>query len=57
LAVWLWVYGKDMAVPPLDAVNHPLKVYPALVGVPGDAAIEPPVVVEPLDIALPPCES
>jgi len=46
-----------MAVPPLDAVNHPLKVYPALVGVPGDAAIEPPVVVEPLDIALPPCES
>ena len=46
-----------MALPPLEAVNHPLKVYPDRVGVPGDEAIDPPVVVEPSVIALPPCES
>jgi len=34
-----------------------MNVYPARVGVPGDSAIEPPVVVEPLLIAEPPCES
>jgi len=32
-------------------------VYPVRVGLPGEAAIEPPVVVDPFEIALPPCES
>jgi len=45
-----------MALPPLEAANHPLKEYPARVGVPGDEAIDPPVVVEPSEIALPLCE-
>ena len=56
-AVWLWVYGKEIALPPLDAANQPEKVYPLRVGVPGDALIDPPVVVAPLEIALPPWES
>ena len=46
-----------IADPPLDAANQLMNVYPARVGVPGDSAIEPPVVVEPLLIAEPPCES
>ena len=57
LAVWLCVYGKVIALPPLEAANQPEKVYPVRVGVPGDAPIDPPVVVEPLEIALPPWES
>jgi len=51
------VYGKVIADPPLDAANQLLNVYPARVGVPGDDSICPPVVVEPLLIAEPPCES
>ena len=42
-----------MALPPVDASNQPLKIKPVLVGVPGEDAIEPPDVVEPLAIALP----
>jgi len=56
-AVWPCVYGKETADPPDDAANHPANVYPARVGVPGDDAICPPVVVEPLLIAEPLCES
>ena len=56
LAVWPCVYGNEMAEPPLDAANQPLNVYPLLVGDPGEEAIEPPVVVDPLLIALPPWE-
>ena len=43
-----------IALPPEDAVNQPLKLYPARVGVPG-SVIAPPVVVEIEVIALPPC--
>jgi carbon monoxide dehydrogenase subunit G len=57
LAVCPCVYGNEIAVPPLDATNHPANEYPARVGEPGDAAIEPPVDVEPFETALPPCES
>jgi hypothetical protein len=46
-----------MALPPDAAVNQPLKPALARVGVPGDAAIEPPVMVVPSETALPPCES
>ena len=56
-AVCPWVYAKEMAEPPLGATNHPLNVYPDRVGLPGEVAIWPPVVVEPLLIALPPWES
>jgi hypothetical protein len=48
------MYGNVIAEPPLAAANHPLNVYPARVGVPGDDAIDPPVVVDPLERALPP---
>ena len=54
---WPCAYGNEIALPPLDAVNHPANEYPALVGEPGDDAIEPPVDVEPLDTDDPPCES
>jgi hypothetical protein len=47
------VYGKVIALPPVEAVNHPLNVKPVRVGVPGLVAIDPPVVVVPLAIALP----
>ena len=50
------VYGKVIADPPLDAANQLMNVYPARVGVPGDDAICPPVVVEPSLIAEPLCE-
>ena len=50
------MYGKVIADPPLDAANQLMNVYPARVGVPGDDAIEPPVVVDPLPIAEPLCE-
>lgn len=53
LAVWPWLYGKVMAVPPLAAINQPSKVKPACVGLPGLATV-PPVVVLLLEIALPP---
>ena len=42
-----------IALPPVEAANHPLKVYPLRVGVPGDVEIDPPVEVEPLEIELP----
>jgi hypothetical protein len=45
-----------MALPPLEAANHPLKVYPDRVGVPGDP-IAVPQVPTPSEIALPPCVS
>ena len=50
-------HGNEMALPPDAAVNQPLKPALARVGVPGDAAIEPPVMVVPSETALPPCES
>ena len=43
-----------MAVPPVAAVNHPLNVWSLRVGVPGLPFIDPPVEVEPAEIALPP---
>jgi len=46
-----------MLDPPVDAANHPLNVYPLRVGSPGDALIEPPVVVEPSLTDDPPCSS
>ena len=52
--VWPCAYGNEIALPPLDATNQPLKVYPERVGVPGEAEIDAPVVVEPLLMALPP---
>jgi len=45
-----------IAVPPVDAVNQPLKTYPVRVGVPGEL-IDAPVVVVVLSIALPSCSS
>ena len=56
-AVCPCVYGKTIAVPPVAEANHPLNPKPVLVGVPGLAEIDPPVVVEPFAIALPLCES
>ena len=46
-----------MALPPLEATNQPLKVYPDLVGVPGEELIDAPVDVDPEEIELPPCAS
>ena len=43
-----------MALPPDDAANQPLNPNPCRIGEPGLAAIEPPVVVEPFAIELPP---
>jgi len=53
-AVWPCAYGNVIAVPPVDAVNQPLKTYPVRVGVPGEL-IDAPVVVVVLSIALPSC--
>ena len=46
-----------IALPPLEATNQPLKVYPDLVGVPGEELIDAPVDVDPEEIELPPCAS
>ena len=56
LAVCPCVYGNEIALPPLDATNHPANEYPARVGGPGEV-IDAPVVVDVLAIALPPCSS
>ena len=48
------VYGNVIGLPPLAAVNQPLKLKPDCVGVPGDVVICPPDTVVPLVIALPP---
>jgi hypothetical protein len=53
-AVWPWAKGKLIALPPLEAMNHPAKAKPARVGVLGEL-IDEPVVVEASAIALPPC--
>ena len=52
-----WTCGNEIAAPPVAAANHPVNVYPVRDGVPGEALIEPPVVVDPAVIALPNCES
>ena len=53
--VWPWVNGKVIALPPPEFTNHPLKLYPALVGVPGEEAIAPPIAVVAFDTVEPPC--
>jgi hypothetical protein len=50
----LCVYGKLIALPPLAAANQPLKEKPNLEGVPGLEEIDPPVIVVPFEMELPP---
>ena len=57
LEVWPCAYGNEIAAPPVAAANHPVNVYPVREGVPGEAKIEPPVIVAPAVIPLPTCES
>ena len=51
------LYGNTRALPPVDAANHPLKVYPLRVGLVGAAETEDPDIKDPLLTVLPPCES
>ena len=56
LVVCPCAYGNVIAEPPLDAVNQPVNTKPERVGADGSES-DPPVVVEPSDTAVPPCES
>jgi hypothetical protein len=55
-AVWPCVYGNVRTLP-VSVTDHPLNVYPALVGAVGADAMLAPVFTDPLVTALPPFES